>query len=120
MAEWAQQRKDAKSQVVALDVKALMAEAMKDGFDSYMTAVVVPCLILGVDWSLSLLSHVCIISIHQVQAWAKTAMPADAVGAKAQVRTPDDIKSGLQSNARVQSGGSLAQLALEIRALWLG
>ena len=49
MAEWAQQRKDAKSQVVALDVKALMAEAMKDGFDSYMTAVVVPCLILGVD-----------------------------------------------------------------------
>ena len=44
-------------------------------------------------------------------------MPADAVGAKAQVRTPDDIKSGLQSNARVQSGGSLAQLALEIRAL---
>jgi hypothetical protein len=36
------------------------------------------------------------------------------------VRTPDDIKAALGNSLRIQSGGSLKQLALSTRALKLG
>lgn len=47
MAEWAAVRKAAKQNVVKLDLKTKMAEAMKAGFESYMTDVCVSWLRYG-------------------------------------------------------------------------
>ena len=44
MAEWAQARRDAKTSPVQLDVKSLLKDAMKDGFDHHMAAAFAPCL----------------------------------------------------------------------------
>lgn len=41
MAEWAQARKDAKTSPVQIDVKSLLKEAMKDGFDAHMQSALV-------------------------------------------------------------------------------
>ena len=44
MAEWAQARRDAKTSPVQLDVKSLLKDAMKDGFDHHMAGAFAPCL----------------------------------------------------------------------------
>lgn len=54
-----------------------------------------------------------------IEVWAKAAMNDDVQGIKSPVRTPVDIKAALANSVRVQSGGSLKQLALSRRALQL-
>lgn len=54
------------------------------------------------------------------EVWAKAAMNDDVPGIKSPVRSPMDIKAALANSVRVQSGGSLKQLALPKRALKLG
>ena len=44
MAEWAAARRDAKTTPVQLDVKSLLKDAMKDGFDQHMEGAFAPWL----------------------------------------------------------------------------